>query len=338
MLGLLSKLRQGKLNIEALKRVVSAARETLKDYVLIGPEIGYDSAVFKIKDELIAITNDPAIMIPKSIPIEMFAFGTVHFAASDLVVFGARPEIMIYTIIFPVGYEEEKALRIIEEIKNEAKKLNISIVGGHTAAYSGIMTPVSSTTMLGKVIRLLSPKNIKAGDVIISTDKIALEFIVALAYENLEKLEEILGERAKRYLDLWREETVVSEALALLDIEGVHAMHDVTEGGLIGSLYEWSYATGLGIIVNLEKIPLRDEIRTVLSYLNINPMNVSSTGTLLIACEREYSEEIIRKLRMHKLDANVIGEFIKGRGVKVFKEGKEIKVEMKDVFAEVFRA
>ena len=325
--------------MEALERVVSAAKETLKDHILIGPEIGYDSAVFKIKDELIAITNDPAIMIPKNIPIEMFAFGTVHFAASDLVVFGARPEMMIYTIIFPVGYEEEKAMRIIEEIKGEAKKLNISIVGGHTAAYSGIMTPVSSTTMLGKVIRLLSPKNIKVGDVIISTDKIALEFIVALAYENFEKLEEILGEeKAKRYLDLWSEETVVSEALALLDIEGVHAMHDVTEGGLIGSLYEWSYATGLGIIVNLEEIPLRDEIRTVLSYLNINPMNVSSTGTLLITCDREYSEEVIRKLRMHDLNANIIGKFIKGRGVKVFKEGKEIKVEMKDVFAEVFHA
>jgi len=100
-----------------------------------------------------------------------------------------------------------------------------------------------------------------------------------------------LLERAK---DRFWEITVVRDAEIAMAAGGVHAMHDATEGGLARGLWEVAEASKVGLLVERKKVPLPQDIQAVCGHFELNPFEIISEGTLVIACEPAKADAILR--------------------------------------------
>ena len=335
------KLKQGKLPNELLRELIEGS-ELDKGKVIIGPKIGFDSAVIRVNDErCIVVSNDPSIFIPESIPIEYFAFGAVHWAASDVAVFGAKPKWLVYTILFPINTDSEFVRKVIHSISVEARRVGIDIVGGHTAVYKGINTTMSSSTVMGEIKEgeLILPSNAKLGDYILFTKTLGLEIAIALAYEKEDELKTFLKPSEVVSLkNMYRELSVVKEALLLAENNLVNAMHDVSEGGLAAALNEFSEASKLGFEIYIENFNLPDYVRTISEHYNIDLFNVSNTGSLLASVPEDNIDDAINILKRNGINVQIIGRF-KGKDRVIIEKNGEKKpfpTVNRDAYAKIF--
>lgn len=109
-------------------------------------------------------------------------------------------------------------------------------------------------------------------------------------------------------MDRWM--SVVPEA-AIAVKSGVCAMHDVSEGGIFGALWELAERAGVGLHIDLKKIPLRQETVEVCEYCNVNPYELLSGGCLLMAAED--GEALKSRLEAEGIPAAVIGKTVAGK-------------------------
>ena len=89
-------------------------------------------------------------------------------------------------------------------------------------------------------------------------------------------------------------------------------MHDPTEGGVAGGIHEMADASSLGVKVFEKAIPVQPETAKICSHFEIDPLQLISSGTLLISAEAKSAEEIIKNLKQQQIEASVIGEFLEG--------------------------
>jgi hydrogenase maturation factor len=154
----------------------------------------------------------------------------------------------------------------------------------------------------------------KPGDKIILTKSAGIEGTAILATEKEEQLKKavnlILLQRAKKFYD---KISVVKDALIAVKTGGVHAMHDPTEGGVSGGIHEMAEASNVGFQVYEEKIPIQPETQEICDYFKIDPLQLISSGALLISAEPEVAEKIVRELKQNKIDASVVGEFLQNK-------------------------
>ena len=316
-------LNQGKVPSKILEKIFQ--RMKIKDKrVLVGPRIGFDSAVIEADGNIFVVSNDPSGFLPENIPIDYFAFGAVHWPASDVAVFGAKPVWMIYTIMFPIGISEEFVEKTIKSIYNEAKNLKIDIIGGHSGIYKSVNSTIASSTVIGEVEenKLVLPSNAKKGDLILMTKHLGLEISVALSYGEEEIVKKLLGGKTLRKLqESFRQLSVVKEARLLSEKRLANAMHDVTEGGLSVAIRELAGASNLGFEIFEERLPVPDYVKKLSERFGIDLYNTSNTGSLLAAIPPEKSEEAINVLNKHGVKATIIGKFT-DEGAYLVKKGK----------------
>lgn len=103
---------------------------------------------------------------------------------------------------------------------------------------------------------------------------------------------------------------------------GVHAMHDVTEGGIFGALWEMGAASGVGIVADLDKIPIRQETIELCEVFDINPYLLISSGCMLIGCEN--GNLLVERLQDAGIPAAVIGRATEGND-RVIRSGEETR-------------
>jgi len=111
--------------------------------------------------------------------------------------------------------------------------------------------------------------------------------------------------------------SVVKDGIIAFKTGGVDAMHDPTEGGVIGGIHEMADASNLGVKVFEEKIPVAEETMEICKFFEINPLQLISSGAMLVAAKPEFAEDIITKLRREKIEASVIGEFLKNPKMRI---------------------
>jgi hydrogenase maturation factor len=150
----------------------------------------------------------------------------------------------------------------------------------------------------------------KAGDKLILTKSAGIEGTAILASDREEQLSEIFSpdmlDNAKHFFS---QISVVKDALTAFRTGGVHAMHDPTEGGILNGIHEMSDAAGLGIRVFQEKITVEPETAKICRYFEIDPLQLISSGALLIAAEPEAADKIISALGQEHIYADIVGEF-----------------------------
>lgn len=307
----LGKLRSDVLN-EILERL-----EIRDERVVVGPREGFDSAVLEYDNEhYLVIATDPVLGVPE----EHFGFFTYHFASGDVSVFGARPRWLVVDMLLPEGSSREGLGAIMEELNAECAKYGTSIVGGHTGVYRTVKAPTATTTAMGLVRREeLRLPLAKPGDEIVITKGAGIEFAVGAAWFDAGRLKNHFssGEIA-RLREMYRLETVVPDALAAAPF--VRGMHDATEGGLT-ALHEIADNSNLGFEVDAGKIYIPPLVERVLEVYGVNPLTVSSTGTLIAIVPPSKVEVLLKTLEAKGIPAFRIGRFTEDRG-RVLKRGE----------------
>ena len=327
----------GKLATEELKKLLSYIKKDPR--VLIPPQVGYDAGVHRLGDKYIAVATDPCI----GVPADWFGFLLVNYAASDVALFGAKPEFCTITLMGPPSTQPQKFQEVMRQTCIAADELDMAIVRGHTATYDGICELVGVCTSYGTVEpqRLITPANAKADDLIVCTKPIGLETAINFAQTHKALAEKMFGQkRAQQLRQQMHLQSCVKEALQLAQTKGVHSMHDATEGGLVSALNEFADASGLGFELNFEEIPFPREATLLQAHFGLSDeqtMAMSSTGTILAAIDAQAQAQVTETLSKLGLKASIIGKFTKMPHRILTKKGKKEKFPQaaKDPYAKI---
>ncbi len=313
----------GKLPNEDLEKLLKCIKKPPK--VIVPPKLGYDSGVHVLnEEEYLVVSTDPCIGVPEN----WFGWLLVHYAASDVALFGAKPEYCTIILLGPSSTKSEVFTTIMEQVCTTTKELNMAIITGHTGTYDGLSTLVGTCTAYGKVKKdkLVTPGGAQGGDHILCTKQIGLETVTNFVLSNRALAENLFNvTRAHALQNLIRMQTCVHDALFLTRVGGVHAMHDTTEGGLVAALNEMAESANIGFTVDLKRVPVLREAETLKAYFNLSQtelLSLSSTGTLLAAVDPKTKDIALQKLRGHGIEASIIGVFNKDRK-RLIQQGKK---------------
>ena len=293
----------GKLNPDILRKNVLDFTGAKRNDLLVGGGLGEDAALIRVNDGILVAASDPVTGAEKNAGKLL-----VHVNANDLACKGADPSWLIVTLIVPDSMGVKFISSIMQEIHEACKELNISIAGGHTELTNKYSQPVISATMLGMTKYNLSAKNIREGDKILLTGHAGLEGMSIIAQDREDLFSEIFSRSEINIIQSWSSELSIMRPAKILR-EFARYMHDPTEGGLNGALYETSEGCKMGIKFFADSIPISDFTKRAAEKLNFNPLNLISSGMLLAVIAPEKVCEAQEKLKSSGIDSSIIGEF-----------------------------
>ncbi|MFX1533472.1 MAG: AIR synthase-related protein [Promethearchaeota archaeon] len=313
--------------------------------VLIGPRPGFDSGVYDLGEgQVMVVSTDPCI----NVPLKYFGWFTVHFAASDLALFGIEPSALSVNLLGPPGSSPHLFQKIMDQISVAADELNIGIVGGHTGVYEGISTFLATCTVfgIGKREKLITPGGAQPGDHILLTKHLGHEVLCNLAISYPQWLfSHIESEFVTYYQESFRFQSAVADALTLRQFSA-HALHDVTEGGLAIALNEVAEASGVGFRLDANRLPLTPCFNAVLEALNLhnkvsNPhLGISSTGMVIAAIPSQEVSAALKALSNQKIPVTDVGIFTE-KLARLWhqpssKQAESFPQEVEDLYTDIF--
>jgi hydrogenase expression/formation protein HypE len=312
----------GKLPLEDLSRLL--ARYAQKDpRIVVAAGIGKDAAVISFGDRYLVAKTDPITFATEEI-----GWYAVNINANDIAAMGGIPRWFLATLLLPEGKTGPKEVEeIFAQISGACRDLGIILCGGHTEITHGLDRPIVIGQMLGEVDRdkLVSPDRIRVGDEIILTKGIAVEGTALIARE-WKGLENLLGRREieqSRNLLHFPGISVVREARIASEAAEVHAMHDPTEGGLATGLQEMADAAGVGMLVEMNRVPILPETTRICEKLNLHPLGLLASGAMLIVVAAQDSKKVLHALETAGISASVIARvWEKDQGVKLADRGE----------------
>ena len=322
-------MKIGKLTNEQLQELVISKLKVTRREVVLGAGVGEDCAVLDFADKLCVISTDPITGAA-----ENAGSLAVHISANDVAAAGGEPFAMLVTMLIPPTATMPQLEEATGALCRQAGRLGIDIVGGHTEITDTVNRIVISTVVLGKARRVVRSKNIRPGDKLIMTKQAGIEGAMILCADFPEKLESILTAEDRRLLEEMAEAISVVPEARIAERMGAAAMHDVTEGGILGAAYELAEAAGLGLRLNTGDIPVHPVARKVCAHLGLNAYRLISSGSLLIAHSGP-AEPLLEALGAEGIMAAVIGEFTPG-GI-VDEEGRGIAPPTQDELYRVSR-
>lgn len=324
----------GKVGRKFLEQIIFRNLGLESPSVIVRPGHGFDNAVLSLGNRrVLVLTADPLSIIP-SIGMEESAWLTIHLLASDFTTSALNPQFAVLDFNLPAELQLKDFGEYIKALSRECKELGISIVGGHTGKYPGCDFTIAGGGVLfgiGDEDKYLTPAMMSQGDRIIMTKGAAIATTGFLSRLFPKKVNERLGrellETAKSYL--FRCSTVKDAILAssVGISNGVTSMHDATEGGVLGALYEISSASKRVIVVERDRIFVSRETRSICSLFGLDPFVSLSTGTLIITCRPDKVEEVQAKLRRNRIESFLIGEVTDDRqvGLRISTRGNKAK-------------
>ena len=301
------KLNAGKLPLDLLGSLLGEI-ETADPRVVLGPKPGEDAALIDFGDRYLVAKTDPI-----TFATDLIGWYMVNVNANDLAVMGATPKWLLATLLLPEGIRASRVAEMFRQLSDACAELDIALVGGHTEVSYGLDRPIAVGAMLGEVDKdsAVLSSGVRPGDSLILTKGIAVEGTSILAREAADELatkgaDADSIERAAGFLfdpgiSVLREAQIVAEA------GEVHAMHDPTEGGLSGGLYELAAASGVGFDIEATSIPILSECRWFCEALGLDPLGLIASGSLLAAVTPSSADTILTALSNEGIDARVIG-------------------------------
>ena len=300
-------LPPGKIPLDLLKEVVFKNLGVPRKEVILGPTAGVDCAVLDAGDKNIIVSMDPITGA-----VERVGWLAVNVNANDIATFGVEPAFLFSCLMLPEGVDRKMVETISVQMNEAARELGMAIVGGHAESTPGLKHPIVVGCAVGLTDKgdFVTAANAKAGDAIILTKSAGIEGTAILASDRETELRKKLTtaevEKAK---DFYRQISVVKDALTARKAGGVHAMHDPTEGGVTGGIREMAEASHLGVKIFEKAIPVKPETAKICSHFKIDPLQLISSGALLISAETKSAEKIIANLNQQQINASIIGEF-----------------------------
>jgi hydrogenase maturation factor len=325
----------GKITAEVFDELIFPRLGAKRKEVLVGPEHGVDVGIVMIGDQAVAMTADPVFIVPEY-GFERAAWFAIHILASDVVTSGLPPSYLSIDLNLPLRMTEEELTVVWETIHRECQQMGTAIICGHTARYDNCEYPmVGGATFLavGAKDKYVSPRFIKCGDALIITKGPAIEAagIFATMFPRL-LAKEFGNEFSRQAQSIFYKMSVVKEAMAAVTVgvrdNGVSAMHDATECGIWGGVYELAKAAGLGVRIEKEKIVQAKCVSEICDYFKIDPYKSISEGTLLLSVRHGKAAAVVETLQRSGIDCSIVGEFTDPKdGMVVIENGTEKTLE-----------
>lgn len=317
-LELEDKMRLGKLSEPVRKR--SVLRQLNKDRTQAEKLYGSD-CVF-----LDAGTGyQTVIASPDGIPgCEINLQYMVIAAMNSLLAAGAKPQMLLVQGVLPVTYEEAALQRDMKAAAAEAEGFEVPVCPGQIEVSDTVQEPRYFVNGIGQICEteLWKRPEFRPGQELVLTRWIALGGTAMLAVSHEEELRTrypfSLIDKAKEFEKLM---SAASDARAITHF-GTAAMHALAQGGIFGALWEMAEHAGVGLEVDLKKIPVRQETIEICEYFDRNPYELYSAGSLLVGTDK--GEALTAYLQTRGIPAAVIGRVTDGNE-RIIRNGEDCR-------------
>lgn len=308
----------GKINEEYFKQVILPNSGFRRKEVLVGPNFGVDVALIDLLDgRAMALTSDPLSLIP-TLGLQESAWLSVHLMANDIATTSFSPQYLQTVLNLPTSITDAQFREYWQHIDHFSQQIGVAITGGHTGSIEGQNSTIAGGGTMITIApkdQILTSNNAQAGDLIVMTKQCAMSSVAILALSFPETVKQRLGtEIALEASDLFYQTSVLKEAEAVRQLNEkqrvVNAMHDVTEGGVLGAVLEMSVASGLGVEVNDEKIPRTAVEMAVCELFALDPRYCIGAGSMILSVNPAHEQTLVHTLAEQGLPATVIGKFV----------------------------
>lgn len=322
----------GKISGEVFNQLIYPHLGAARPEILVGPQHGVDVGIIQIGKKAVAMTSDPVFIVPEY-GFKRAAWFATHILASDVVTSGLPPCYLSIDLNLPLSMTEEELTTLWNTIDEESKKMGMAIVCGHTARYDNCHYPMvggATVIAVGDIDKYVTPRFAREGDKIIITKGPAIEAAGIFATMFPKHIAKNYGhEFAQEAQNLFYRMSVVEDAMTAVRIgvrdDGISAMHDATECGIWGGLYEIAQAAGLGARIDKSKIVIEDYVQEICDLFDIDPYKSISEGTLIVTCRPHKADHLIHILEENDIKASIVGELIAAKHGILVREDKAEK-------------
>lgn len=317
-------LKAGKLDSDLLKQIVFDKITFRRPEVLTRPGIGEDCAVVDFGSYECVMSTDPI-----TAAVSEIGKLSIHISCNDIASNGIEPLGIMLAVMLPVGTTEDEIAHMMEQAGAAAESLGVEIIGGHTEITPAVVQPVIVSTAIGRgpAGGSQAAEDMRPGDHIMMTKAAGLEGSGILACDYEEELKQILTEEElEEARSLLKQVSVIPEGVAAGKI-GTHGMHDVTEGGILGGIWEMCQIAGTGARVWKDSIQVRPVTEKICNYFGIDYLRLISSGSMIIIVPQEKKEQMAEAMKNAGVDAFYIGVICeKEKGVYLEEKGMEFPV------------
>lgn len=312
----------GKISREFFAEYIAPRLGASRDDVRVGPKHGVDFGVIDTDEQALVIASDPISILP-GLGFERAGRFAIRFVLADVAVSGLAPTHLAVSFSLPPEMTDAEFAGVWDGIHRECQELGVAVVTGHTARYSGCSFPwvgAGTAIALGPSDRILRPDGAQPGDSLIITNGPAVEttgLLTSLFPDRIDLPESTLATAQERLSD-----TGVVRDAQLAAAAGARAMHDATEGGLLGALFEMAASAGVRLEITAHDVPMLPGVRETCETLGIDPWKATTGGTLVIAAPPNCATAIVSALEAEGTPAAVVGRVETGSGVDVDGDAK----------------
>jgi hydrogenase expression/formation protein HypE len=314
----MGRMRTGKIPIDVLEQTVLRFTGEGSEDVVTPPKAGLDFAAIRVGRRYLLVSADPITGVTEEI-----GDYAINVSANDVATSGNRPQFAETVVLLPEGSGRRDLAGVATQMDRAARRLGITIVGGHTEVTPSLPRPIIMVTAFSLVDRYVTSGEARPGDSIMMTKAAGLEGTAVLASSGALGGAGIGKDVARRARGFLSKVSVVDEAVSGYGTGWVRSMHDCTEGGVLGAVYEMSLASGVGFFLSEEAVPVEPETRAICDALSLDPLKLIASGSILFSV-KPGKEKAVRSAVGTKVTK--VGRFVERGRVLVRKDGREVRV------------
>ena len=259
-----------------------------------------DGAAIRVGDRWLVVTTDSHVVQPIFFPGGDIGRLSVSGTVNDLAMMGAtEPAGLTCAAIIEEGFARADLERIVASMRDTAREAGAPVVTGDTKVMGkgeldGI---VLNTAGVAFADRIVTDAGLRPGDRLVVTGTIGDHGMAIMAMRHR------LGLEGDLHSDVAPLNGLVREALRAGG-EDVVAMKDPTRGGVAGVLHEMAAKAKVGIVLEEQALPIRDEVRAASEMVGIDPLLVANEGKAVIGVRAASAEKVLAAIRAHPLGRN----------------------------------
>lgn len=322
----------GKIAHTFFDQLVKTRLGASRQDVIAGPQFGVDVSLIDLSEgNALVLASDPLSLIP-SLGLEESAWLSVHLLANDIATTGFAPQFGQFVLNLPAGFPKADFDLYWDYIHRFSQEIGLAITGGHT----GFVEGQNSTIAGGATFATIAPKekiklskNAQLGDSILVTKSAAVSAVAILARSFPVTVKnkagnEIFHAAAGSFDQLSSLKDALLAVGSPQAAADVSAMHDVTEGGILGAIYEMVVASGLGAKIYNEKLPIHDVQQQVSQLFDLDPRYIVGAGSMIISVPQAKATSVIQRLASGNIPCVEVGRIgKKDEGIKLIEGGTE---------------
>lgn len=308
----------GKINRQFFQEVIASRLGASRSDVVKGPTHGVDFGVIDVGGSALAVATDPISVLPQ-LGFERAGAFAIQFILTDVAVSGLTPSHLAVSFSLPPEMTDEQFEAVWTAIDRECRDLGVAVTTGHTARYEGCSFPWvghGTAMAVGDHEEIIYPDGAEPGDTLLVTKGPGVEAVGLLStlFPDQIPVDESTLAAAQARLD---ETGAVRDAEAGAAVDSVSAIHDATEGGLLGAFHEMAASAGVRFRIDTSRIPIQPGVRETADALDMDPWRATSSGTLVIAVDSGKTESVTERLNSRGTPVGIAGHVERGEGVVV---------------------